>query len=172
MAGSVGRLSLGVFGAARPAGRGAGSPTRSGVALQLTNILRDIREDYSERPGLPARRGPGPVRGDAEAVGDPTRPPSRPDAAAEARFVTLIEFEAARARDWYGDAACSCCPCWTGAAPPAPAAMAGIYRTLLDRIIADPAAVLDGRLSLSGREKAMVAVRSLARRLLPGRKRR
>ena len=50
-------------------------------------------------------------------------------------------------------------------------AMAGIYRKLLDRIIAEPAAVLHGRLSLSPGEKTMVAVRSLARPLLPGKKR-
>ena len=42
------------------------------------------------------------------------------------------------------------------------AAMAGIYRRLLDRIAAAPAEVLKGRLSLSAGEKAAVAVRSLA----------
>jgi phytoene synthase len=44
-------------------------------------------------------------------------------------------------------------------------AMAGIYRRLLDRIAAQPAAVLRGRMSLSGREKATVAVKALAGRL-------
>ena len=44
-------------------------------------------------------------------------------------------------------------------------AMAGIYRGLLDRIAAEPAAVLRGRVSLSGRQKATVAVRALAGRL-------
>ena len=42
------------------------------------------------------------------------------------------------------------------------ATMAGIYRQLLARIAADPAAVLRGRLSLSTREKLWVAGRSLA----------
>jgi phytoene synthase len=41
-------------------------------------------------------------------------------------------------------------------------AMAGIYRRLLERIAADPDAVLRGRVSLPGREKAYVAVRGLA----------
>ena len=83
---------------------------------------------------------------------------------ASAGFIRLVEFEAERARDWYvtgwklldrldrRSAAC------TGA-------MAGIYRRLLDRIAAEPAAVLRGRTSLSGREKAMVAARALAGRL-------
>ena len=45
VAGSIGRLSLGVFGA--PDMRAAEPLADSlGVALQLTNILRDIREDY------------------------------------------------------------------------------------------------------------------------------
>ena len=43
-------------------------------------------------------------------------------------------------------------------------AMAGIYRRLLDRISAEPAAVLRGRVSLSGREKAVVAAKALAGR--------
>jgi 15-cis-phytoene synthase len=50
-------------------------------------------------------------------------------------------------------------------------AMAGIYRKLLERIAAEPAAVLHRRLSLSPRQKAMVAVVSLARPLLTGRSR-
>ena len=44
-------------------------------------------------------------------------------------------------------------------------AMAGIYRRLLDRIAAQPAAVLRGRMSLSAGEKAVVAVKALAGRI-------
>ena len=54
VAGSIGRLSLGVFGTPDVA---AAEPLADalGVALQLTNILRDIREDYSDgRVYLPA----------------------------------------------------------------------------------------------------------------------
>jgi phytoene synthase len=40
--------------------------------------------------------------------------------------------------------------------------MSGIYRRLLDRIEANPPVVYDRRLSLSGWEKAGVAVRALA----------
>src|SRR5215813_12918337 len=45
VAGSIGRLSLGVFGTADVA-TAAPLADALGVALQLTNILRDIREDY------------------------------------------------------------------------------------------------------------------------------
>ena len=41
-------------------------------------------------------------------------------------------------------------------------AMAGIYYRLLEHIAASPAAVLTRRVSLSAREKAAVAVKSLA----------
>jgi phytoene synthase len=41
------------------------------------------------------------------------------------------------------------------------AAMAGIYRELLQRIAADPTAVMRGRMSLSGGDKLRVAARAL-----------
>jgi 15-cis-phytoene synthase len=170
VAGSIGRLSLGVFGAAD---MDAAVPLADslGVALQLTNILRDIREDYGNgRVYLPAedleRFGctlePAPA-------GTPAGEPAR-DAAAEARLVKLIEFEASRARDWYGTGM-RLMPMLDGRSAACTGAMAGIYRKLLERIAAEPAAVLHGRLSLSPREKAMVAVRSLARPLVTGRAR-
>jgi phytoene synthase len=168
VAGSIGRLSLGVFGAAD---MDAAVPLADslGVALQLTNILRDIREDYGNgRVYLPAedleRFGctlePAPA-------GTPAGEPAR-DAAAEAQMVKLIEFEASRARDWYATGM-RLMPMLDGRSAACTGAMAGIYRKLLERIAAEPAAVLHGRLSLSPREKAMVAVRSLARPLVTGR---
>src|SRR5262249_13856018 len=55
VAGSIGRLSLGVFGTADVA-TAAPLADALGVALQLTNILRDIREDYlGGRGSLPAQ---------------------------------------------------------------------------------------------------------------------
>ena len=161
VAGSIGRLSLGVFGA--PDMRVAEPLADSlGVALQLTNILRDIREDYRNgRVYLPAE--------DLDRFGCTLKPAGRPDPAAdpaeEARLATLIEFEVNRARDWYATGM-RLLPLLDGRSAACTGAMAGIYRKLLDRIAAEPAAVLHGRLSLSPREKAMVAVRSLARPLL------
>ena len=170
VAGSIGRLSLGVFGA-RDQATAESLADSLGVALQLTNILRDIREDYQNgRVYLPAE--------DLDRFGvtlkpsgqpDPSAEPA-PDAATEARFVTLIEFEAERARQWY-DTGLQLLPMLDARSAACTGAMAGIYRKLLDRIIAEPAAVLHGRLSLSPGQKAMVAVRSLARPLLPRRTR-
>jgi phytoene synthase len=167
VAGSIGRLSLGVFGAGDLQ---AAVPLADslGVALQLTNILRDIREDYrTGRVYLPAedleRFG---CTLEPAGAGEPAGEPAR-DAAEEARLVRLIQFEANRARDWYATGM-RLMPMLDGRSAACTGAMAGIYRKLLERIAAEPAAVLHGRLSLSPREKAMVAVRSLARPLLTG----
>ncbi len=58
VAGAIGRLSLGVFGTApgaRGAERAAEYADTLGLALQLTNILRDVREDAANgRTYLPA----------------------------------------------------------------------------------------------------------------------
>jgi phytoene synthase len=153
VAGSIGRLSLGIFGTSHDPAQAAELADALGVALQLTNILRDIREDRQNgRVYLPAE-DLAKFDCDPDRLGQSTQP----------GFVRLVEFEAERARDWYAEgwklldlldrrsAAC------TGA-------MAGIYRRLLERIAAEPAAVLRGRVSLSGREKATVAVKALAGR--------
>jgi 15-cis-phytoene synthase len=150
VAGSVGRLSLGIFGTGQDPGQAAELADSLGVALQLTNILRDIREDHQNgRVYLPAE--------------DLAKFDCDLDQPAPHAFTRLVEFEAERARDWYAtgwkllamlDRRSAAC---TGA-------MAGIYRRLLERIAAEPAAVLHGRMSLSGREKATVAVKALTGR--------
>jgi 15-cis-phytoene synthase len=189
VAGSIGRLSLGIFGTHRDPGQITGPITGQitgnaaeladslGVALQLTNILRDIREDYGNgRVYLPAEdlakfdvdlggtTPPDPPalltggnHSPSPPLGGAVRPPVPPG------FTRLVEFEVERARDWYAaglrlltmlDRRSAAC---TGA-------MAGIYRLLLERIAAQPAGVLQGRMSLSGREKALVAIKALAGR--------
>jgi 15-cis-phytoene synthase len=154
VAGSIGRLSLGVFGCADPA---AAEPLADalGVALQVTNILRDIREDHaSGRVYLPsedlARFGV------ALAVGEPWPADTAP-------LEQLIRFEAERARSWYANGL-RLMPMldWRSAA--SAGAMAGIYLRLLGHMSATPAEVLARRMSLPTKEKLMVAVRALAGR--------
>jgi 15-cis-phytoene synthase len=159
VAGSIGRLSLGIFGARGDMTKAAELADSLGVALQLTNILRDIREDHANgRVYLPAED-----LAKFDCALDPAGPAPTPEAPGPG-FNRLVEFEVDRAREWYDnglrllgllDWRSSAC---TGA-------MAGIYRRLLEIIAADPAAVLRGRTSLSGREKATVAVKALAGRI-------
>jgi 15-cis-phytoene synthase len=126
-----------------------------GVALQQTNILRDIREDLlNGRVYLPQE--------DLDRFGVDLRIDDGGVLVDDAGALTaLVRFSADRARTWYDDGlrlvpmldrrSAACC-----------AAMSGIYRRLLDRIAADPALIRDRRLSLSAWAKTGVALRSLA----------
>jgi 15-cis-phytoene synthase len=151
VAGSVGRLSLGIFGTGHDLEEAARLADSLGVALQLTNILRDIREDHQNgRIYLPAE---DLAKFDVDL-----------DAPNPAQFTRLVEFEAERARDWYATG-WQLLPMLDRRSAACTGAMAGIYRQLLDRIAAQPGAVLSRRVSLSTGEKAMVAMRALAGRI-------
>ncbi len=156
VAGTVGRLCLGVF-AARPDAQATRYADRLGVALQQTNILRDIREDLSNgRVYLPQR--------DLDAFGVELALDERGALVdKDGGLAALIVASARRARDWYADGL-RLLPLldWRSAA--CTAAMAGIYRQLLDRIEHEPQAVYDRRLSLSGWQKVRVATGALVGR--------
>jgi phytoene synthase len=169
VAGSIGRLSLGVFGTDDVA-TAAPLADALGVALQLTNILRDIREDYlGGRVYLPAEDFErfGCSLEDGPLQGGPVQP-GPGDSANGDKLAALVEFEAQRASAWYSKGL-ALMPLldWRSAA--SAGAMAGIYFRLLERIAATPRAVLERRMSLSTREKALVAARSLAIALRPRR---
>ena len=166
VAGSVGRLSLGVFGATDQA-QAAPLADALGVALQLTNILRDVREDYQNgRVYLPAEDlgrfgcSPETLAGTAALNGSALPGSAALNGSAEP-LARLVGFEAERARGWYATGM-RLMPMLDRRSAASAGAMAGIYRRLLERIAAAPAEVLKGRLSLSTGEKVAVAVRSLA----------
>jgi len=148
VAGSVGRLSLAVFGS-EDGERAVPLADALGVALQLTNILRDVVEDRSfGRVYLP--------RQDAESVGcapELTGPP--------AEVARLVAFECGRAGQWFAEGL-QLLPLLDRRSRACVSAMAGIYRRLLDRIERDPIAVTQRRVCLPAWEKAVVAARSLA----------
>ncbi|MGH3069981.1 MAG: presqualene diphosphate synthase HpnD [Streptosporangiaceae bacterium] len=153
VAGSIGRLSLGVFGT-RDVATAAPLADELGVALQLTNILRDIREDYREgRVYLPAE--------DFSRFGTALRSTGSGWPAADPKLVKLVVFEAERARDWYSRGL-RLMPMLDRRSAACTAAMAGIYFRLLQNIAAAPELVLQRRVSLSSGQKAMVAMKSLA----------
>lgn len=150
VAGSVGRLSLAVFGA-RERERAEPLADALGVALQLTNILRDVVEDRGfGRVYLPST--------DAEAVG------CAPDLSGPPELVAkLVALECTRADEWF-DEGLQLLGLLDGRSRACVAAMSGIYRRLLARIEREPIAVTRGRLSLPMWEKGLVAARSLAGR--------
>jgi phytoene synthase len=154
VAGSIGRLSLGVFGC-RDVAEAGPLADALGVALQLTNIVRDIREDLGNgRVYLPAQ--------DIERFGC-TLAPGGPDGAGllSGDLGGLIRFEAQRARDWYA-VGLRLMPLLDRRSAASAGAMAGIYRRLLEHICAEPQEALRRRVSLPARQKALVAFGALA----------
>jgi phytoene synthase len=168
VAGAIGRVSLAIFGLrADAAGDRQGAERLAdelGVAMQLTNILRDVREDAENgRVYLPAEdlRRFGVLDGDE--VARPQRVLAAVTAAGgggddEARLAELVRFEAHRARDWF-ERGIALTRLLDRRSAASVLAMAGIYRRLLDRIEAQPAAAARRRVSLPAREKAWVAAR-------------
>jgi 15-cis-phytoene synthase len=150
VAGSIGRICVAIFGAT-DIERASALSDDLGVALQLTNILRDVREDFANgRVYLPAEdlRRCGCIGIDR---GDP------------AAFAELLRFEAARAREWF-DRGLVLLELLDRRSASCVRAMSGIYESILTRIERRPASVLDARISLSAWEKGWVAARSLAPR--------
>ena len=113
VAGAIGRLSLGVFGTepgARGADRAPEYADTLGLALQLTNILRDVREDAEGgRTYLPS--DDLAKFGCSAGFNGPT-PPGAPTS--RASCTSKCDGPAP-----FSPRATGCCPCWTGAAAPA-----------------------------------------------------
>jgi phytoene synthase len=157
VAGSVGRLCLSIFG---PTGSSdletlALYADQLGIALQQTNILRDIREDLiNDRIYLPAdeleRFG---VRIELDEQGNLDDP--------QGRLAGYIRYAAGRAQDWYS-LGWRLLPYLDWRSGASCRAMSGIYHHLLRRIGGNPVLVYHQRLSLSAGEKAQVALASLA----------
>jgi phytoene synthase len=146
VAGSIGRLSLAVFGTTDP--RAVELADDLGVALQLTNILRDVLEDRGNgRVYLPAA--------DAVARGCPPDLTGPPEALAD-----LVAFECARVHEWF-ERGLQLLPLLDRRSRACVGAMAGIYYRLLVHIERDPMAVTQRRLSLPAAEKVWIAGKSI-----------
>ena len=123
---------------------------KCGIAFQLTNIIRDVKEDVGlDRVYLPAEdlRRFGVSESELGGV------------AGSAAFVELMRFEVARARTYYQESRPllelvdrkSRSSLW---------ALIEIYSRLLDKIVAAEYDVLSQRVRLSGMEKAGIVVRA------------
>jgi 15-cis-phytoene synthase len=179
VAGAIGRVCLPVFGAhdqLSTAGPEAETLADDlGVAMQLTNILRDVREDAENgRVYLPAedlRRfgvvGEDPMRsapavlaslaGVAQGSGTGA---GATDGAQLERLHSLMRFQADRAHQWF-ERGMQLAPLLDRRSAACLQAMAGIYRRLLNRIQAHPERALAARVSLPAPEKAWVAIHSM-----------
>jgi phytoene synthase len=149
VAGSVGRLSLSIFGSTSP-DRASGLADTLGIALQITNILRDVVEDREVmgRVYLPSE--------DLLRFGCALDASGPPEALA-----ALIRFEASRAKARYEEGL-GLLGLLDHRSRACVGAMAGIYRRLLARIEHRPLEVFERRVSLPGWEKALVAAACLS----------
>lgn len=177
VAGAIGRVCLAIFGvrdrrAAELADAGQLADDL-GVAMQLTNILRDLREDAENgRVYLPAedlrRFGLVAPAGEPSAAavlagiarGGPAAEEEAPNGTQEPAAQALVRYEAQRARPWF-DSGGRLAVLLDRRSAACVLAMSGIYSRLLERIEAHPERALAERMSLPAREKAWVAVRSM-----------
>jgi phytoene synthase len=150
----VGIATIHVFGFSDP--RAPLLAERCGIAFQLTNILRDIREDALHgRIYLP--------REDMERFA--VTPPMLEAVSLSPQLRRLLEFEASRAHGYYEEAL----PLIGMVEPDsrhALWALIEIYHRLLARIEQRGFDVLSGRVRLSTPEKSLIALRAMLARLL------
>ena len=149
VAGSIGRLALGVFDA-RDRETADRLADDLGVGLQIGNVLRDLSED------LPVGRVYLP-REDMERFGCAVRA-GQVDGDAD----LLVAFEAERGLGFI-DRGLGLVPLLDRRSAACVLAMAGAYRLLLERMASEPSLVLERRPSLRSWEKGWVLARSLAR---------
>ena len=144
----VGLTIIHIFGFEDP--RALELAEKCGIAFQLTNILRDVREDAAAgRVYLPAE--------DFERFGVRAGAMNQPRLSAPLR--ALLEFELGRAREYY-NASRPLLELVQRDSRPALWALMEIYRRLLERIAAQGYPVLERRVSLPAREKIAIVVRA------------
>lgn len=150
VASAVGLICIEIFGYHNPATRVYAE--NLGLALQLTNILRDVGEDAARgRIYVPledlARFGVA----EQEIL----------EGAYSARFRSLMEFEAHRTRAFYREAE-RALPAEDRPSMLAAEGMRFIYAALLERIVRSDYRVFDRRLSLSATRKLYLVGRAWA----------
>jgi phytoene synthase len=153
VAATVGRICLDVWGvkADVDVDIARALSTKRGIAFQLTNILRDIREDHARgRCYLPADElaANGITVDDLLAWSDANN--------ADARCARFMHIQCARAQRIFAESAAMVSP----DAVATIGAMSAIYREILRKIAVDPRRALAQRVRLSALEKSWIALRA------------
>jgi 15-cis-phytoene synthase len=152
----VGLSCLHIWGYRSEGGKAERLAESCGIALQLTNIIRDVREDARNgRIYLPEE---DLVRFGVEP--DELTQGGRPSD----RVRALLAFEGERAYEYYAQAH-PLTPLVNRVGRPVLQTIVGIYRALLDEIVRRDYHVLDGRISLPPWHKLAVAMRAVASRV-------
>lgn len=150
----VGLVCIHVFGYRDPAAEILAE--RCGLAFQMTNILRDVKEDAAMgRIYLPEEDF-------AQFKLSPSDLLSSPDSK---RFQPLLALEADRAREFYASGE-ALIPYISEDSQPALWALVTIYRRLLEKIAEKQYDVFGGRVSLSRWEKLRILAKGIWMRLV------
>jgi len=154
VAGAVGLISLHIFGVTSPEAKKYAVDL--GLAMQLTNILRDIKEDAErDRIYIPqaelAQFGYSEEELFSGVINEP--------------FLNLMQFQVERARHYFkqGGRLLSLLPLRSR---PCPAIMAGVYQHILNRIEGRNYNVFDRKIGLSSTAKLFLTLRLWAESLL------
>ena len=155
VASTVGLICLEIFSYRDPAAREYAVDL--GIAMQLTNILRDVQEDASRgRVYLPQEEMAEHHYSEAELLQGVVNP----------QFVELMRFQAQRAREHYARGA-KLLPMVPARSRACVSVLCGLYSRLLDRMEARGFHVFQGRTRLSGAEKLLLTTRLWASSFLP-----
>jgi phytoene synthase len=151
----VGLISIEIFGYRDPRARDAAIDL--GLAMQLTNIMRDVREDADAgRVYLPIdeleRFGYSEADLTHRVVND--------------RFVELMRFQAERARGYF-DSGSTLLDYLSPRSRACPAVLHGLYSKLLDRMAERGFRVFSERTRLSSAEKLKLTAKLWAMSLIP-----
>src|SRR5882672_7338827 len=150
----VGLVCIRVFGYRDPAAEKLAE--QLGLAFQLTNIIRDVKEDYSMgRIYLPAE---DLAKFDIESADFRSSLDS-------SRMRLVLKAEAERAREFYG-AADKLLPLIDEDSQPALWVLSTIYRRLLEKIARLQYDVFSQKVSLTVREKLMILGKGFVKRLV------
>ena len=149
----VGLVCIRVFGYKDPSAEVLAE--RCGIAFQLTNIIRDVKEDAQvARVYLPEEdlQRFGVSASELRSATDPSR------------FRDLLAFEAERARGFYRSAD-DLIPYVEEDSQPALWVLVSIYKRLLEEIAARQYDVFSGKVSLTVREKLTILGKGFLKRL-------
>ena len=128
-----------------------------GLAMQLTNILRDIKEDaHRGRIYIPVDEMESFGYSEADLMGGVVS-----DA-----FRRLMAFQTARARRYF-DSGKNLIPLLSGESRACPATLHKVYSTILDRIESSGFDVFQERIGLRKSEKVLIAAKLWAGSLIP-----
>ncbi|MCA8925039.1 MAG: phytoene/squalene synthase family protein [Planctomycetes bacterium] len=155
VASAVGLACLDVFGYTGDRESARALAEDLGIAMQLTNIVRDVREDFErDRVYLPQE--------DLRRFG--VSEPELAEGAMTPGMKALIEFQVARAEDYFSRGA-QLAPRVLRASRVCPLALAGIYRALLREIERRDYDVFSERVSLGSGRKLALMLWSMGRAL-------